>query len=145
MSTDAVPTGPSDPPDPAAGPGPSDTAVDADPADLPVEEVTDEDLTPLRGLSQADRQGEELVPTDPLADDPDLLAVQESLSPDDPHFLATDTLTRGGDTEEGWEPPDELVVLEEGETMEEKLAAEVPEPDPRAAARADAAHDLLET
>lgn len=123
-----------------------DQQLDADPADQPVTEVRDEDLTPYRRLSEHDREGDERILYDPRADDPDLRDAGDGLEePDDPDFLTTDELGPGVDDEDGWEPPDSEVVLEQGQTLDERLAAEVPEPDPRLAGGSDGDRDLLES
>jgi len=124
----------------------TDPSTPDDPADQPVSEVRDEDLSPYRSLSGRDREGDERTVSDPRADDPDLRSAGEGLEePDDPDFLTTDELGPGVDDEDGWEPPDAEVVLEQGQTLDERLAAEVPEPDPRQAGGADADRDLLES
>jgi len=125
---------------------PVDPDLDRDPADQPRAEVTDEDLTPYRELSEQDREGEQQIHQDPRGDDPDLRSAGDGLEEsDDPDFLTTDELAPARDDEDGWEPPDREVVLEQGQTLDEKLAAEVPEPDPRDAGNADADRDLLES
>lgn len=92
---------------------------------------------------------------DPLAEDRDLADAGESLDePDDPGALVTDGLVReSGD--DGWEAPQTPSVAstqgytpseEAGrESIDDRLGQEQPEPDPTAAGRGDADHDLRET
>ena len=92
---------------------------------------------------------------DPRADDPDLAEADGSLDErDDPRSLATDGLTRDVD-DDTWEAPhrpsvassDGYTPSEEAgrESIDERLLQEEPEPDPTAAGRGDADHDLRET
>jgi hypothetical protein len=94
---------------------------------------------------------------DPLAEDRDLGAAGESLDePDDPGALSTDGLVRDPDDgDSGWDPPQAPTVAsaqgytpseEAGrESIDDRVRQEEPEPDPAAAGRSDADHDLRET
>ena len=92
---------------------------------------------------------------DPRSDDPDLIEADDSLDErDDPQSLSTDGLMReSGD--DGWEAPQvPSVASAEGytpseeagrESIDDRLHQEEPDPDPTAAGRGDADHDLRET
>jgi hypothetical protein len=101
------------------------------PFDLhPVDEQRPEDVDPAEN---------------PAVDDPDVATADRELSEaDDPDALSTDGLERDPD-DDGWEPPQEAPNTEANETLDERLAEEEPEPDPRRAGARDADRDLLES
>ncbi|MEZ0493665.1 hypothetical protein AB2L28_15605 [Kineococcus sp. TBRC 1896] len=88
---------------------------------------------------------------DPLAD-PDLQQVDPDAAPsaDDPEVLSSDTLMRDDQDDQGWEPENrlsgftaELVTDGDraGETLDERLAQEVPDVDAAGAGDADSEAD----
>ncbi|GAB2679388.1 hypothetical protein [Thalassiella azotivora] len=120
--------------------------VDVDPADHP-DVSGDPEL-------RDDRDGAGVAGDEQALDDHDLQAAREPLEGrDDPESLATDRLLPDVD-DDTWEPPQEPTpVTEDGytpsdeagrETLDDRVAQEEPEPDPLAAGREAADHDLRE-